>query len=279
MKKFLALALAILMMAAIAVPAFAAEFETQESEPVQFEDTLLWEETRYGNGNDNSSETNYLTDANDQEEENTKIEYGVAQAYTVTIPAEIHLHEFHATSGADGTVEGGKKDGYVYGIEKLGVSDVVIAGDETLNIYLSSSQWDPTTDATKGWTLKDAETGANNVTNNKDNTAGPSADVNYKIKAKDITVDAQGNDEVDTAQYITDYDSVSYGNADDKLIASGTGADVAASRILTQAAATGNAGTTGSGKTAFLYFSSKGTAQEGTFRDILTFTVKIEKNA
>ena len=267
MKKFLALALAILMMAAIAVPAMAAEFNVND-ESVDFDDTIAWEETRYGDHNDESGADNYLTDANDTEVENTRLEYGVAQAYTVTIPADINLHEFH-TDAESGSADG-KKDGYVYGIEKIGVSDVVIAGNEELNIYLSSTQYNA---QTGGWTLKDAELNdetAGNPTNDKDNTAGPSADVNYKIKVQDITV-VEGVDQIATANYITDYDNTNTG-----LVLSGTGADVAASRILNQAAATGNAGTTGSGKTAFLYFSSKGTAQEGTYRDVLTFTVKIE---
>ena len=61
------------------------------------------------------------------------------------------------------------------------------------------------------------------------------------------------------------------------MVLSGTDSTVAESLILNQAVATGNAGTTGSTNTVQLYFSSKGTAQEGTFRDVLTFTVRIEK--
>lgn len=241
MKKFLALALAIVMMAAIAVPAFAAEF-TEVPSYTDFTESILWEETRYGDGNDDKESQNYLTDANDSEEENTRIEYGVAQAYTVTIPADIRLYEFTAESTANQT------KGYVYGQETISVSDVVIAGDEELNIYLSSSQYDDT----NGWTLKDSE------------GTMSSADVNYKIKVED-------SDTVNAANYIADYDAATTG-----LVLNGTDSTVAASRILNQAVATGNAGTLGSTNTVQLYFSSKGTAQEGTFRDVLTFTVRIE---
>ena len=129
MKKFLALALAILMMAAIAVPAFAAEFD-QTIDVNEYDESILWTETRYGDGNDDKDATDtdgnsiYLDDANDVEEENTRIEYGVAQAYTVTIPADVRLYEHTAATDAN------KTQGYVYGQETLSVSDVVVAGDD-----------------------------------------------------------------------------------------------------------------------------------------------------
>ena len=236
MKKILAIALAIVMMASITVTSFAAIL----GDP----DVV---ETRYGDGNDNNTETNYLTDAADSQTEGTRIEYGVAQAYTVTIPADVRLNEYHGEETTQ-TV------GYVYGIEALGVSDVVIAGNEKICIYLSSTQYDS---SKGGWRMIDTE---------GEDGAKISADVNYKIVAKDGDVDAN--------QYLTssEYDAATG-------IVSGTDNTTAGSLILTQDRATGNAGTTGSEKNINLYFSSKGTAQEGTYKDVLTFTVRIETDA
>jgi len=235
MKKILALALAIVMMASITVTSFAAILDDETGDIVG---------TRYGDGNDDNTEANYLTDAADSQTEGTRIEYGVAQAYTVTIPADVRLNEYHGTD-AEQTV------GYVYGIEALGVSDVVVAGNEKICIYLSSTQYDS---AKGGWRMIDTE---------GENGAKISADVNYKIVAKDGDADA--------TQYLTEaeYDSTTG-------IVSGTDNTTAGSLILTQDRATGNAGTTGSEKNINLYFSSKGTAQEGTYKDVLTFTVRIE---
>ena len=69
MKKVLALALALVMMMAIAIPAFAAE-ETQVLSKVE--------------------------DSVDQLGTGTDIKYGVTQAYTITIPADVTF-----TEGAD----------------------------------------------------------------------------------------------------------------------------------------------------------------------------------
>ena len=270
MKKFLALALAIVMMAAIAVPAFAAEFEGNVAPEVEdFTEETLWEETRYGDGNDDSAQQNYLTDANDSEEENTRIEYGVAQAYTVTIPADVRLYEY---VGSDET---NQTKGYVYGIEELSVSDVVVAGDEELNIYVSSTQYNKNND--NKWTMVDTETGANNVADGD----GPSDDVNYKIVAADVTYEADGVTPIAAPQnYMTktEYGTVTgVVSSDDRTVDGEGKATARDGLILTCLKAAGNAGTTGSEKTINLYFSSMGTAQEGTYRDVLTFTVRVQK--
>ena len=267
MKKFLALALAIVMMAAIAVPAFAAEY-TESVEIEDFTESVLWTETRYGEDNEDAAATDaegnsiYLKDANDTEEENTRIEYGVAQAYTVTIPADVRLYEYVADDQTNQT------KGFVYGQETISVSDVVIAGDEELNIYLSSAQW--AHNGVESWTLVDTETGANNVANGD----GPSADVNYKI----VVADA---DTVDATNYLT---KTEYEDEDTVVVVSSTDRTVVEDEVtaknglvLNCATAAGNVSTLGSTNTAQLYFSSQGTAQEGTFRDILTFTVRIQK--
>ena len=268
MKKFLALALAILMMAAIAVPAMAAEFAGNVAPTINnFNEETLWEETRYGNGNDNSSETNYLTDAADEEVENTRIEYGVAQAYTVKIPADVRLYE-EFTDNTNKTI------GYVYGIEELSVSDVVVAGDEELNIYLSSANYNDKNTTTNGWTLIDTEV------NNQANVAqGPSANVNYKIVAADVAYDEDGAAIAAPGNYLTSAEyagTTGVVSSDNRTEADGK-ATARDGLILTCLRANGNQGTTGSTKTINLYFSSKGTAQEGTYRDVLTFTVRIQK--
>lgn len=245
MKKFLAIALAIVMMAALAVPAFAAYEMTDEAD-----NTVVGDDVHYGEDNDDPNADNYLTDAADsQNTDTTLIKYGVAQAYIVTIPAEINLHENKDEANTKKTV------GYVYGIEAIGVYDVVIAGDEELNIYVSSTQY-----AAGKWTLKDTE------------GSKRSADVNYKI----VVASTDEDYTVVEDNYITDYD-----NATETLVESGTGegADAAAAlvgHVLNCEVAEGNVGTTGSEAYANLYFSSKGTAQEGTYTDTLTFTVRIE---
>lgn len=102
MKKVLALALALIMMFAIAIPAMAAA-ETQVVSKVDDEVAAL------GTGTD--------------------IKYGVTQAYTVTIPADVTFVE-----GVD------HEDGDEMTAERtISASDVVIAGNEWLVVTVASS--------------------------------------------------------------------------------------------------------------------------------------------
>lgn len=265
MKKFLALALAIVMMAALAVPAFAAYEMTDEAGK-----TVQGLDDHYGVGNDNPKQPNYLTDAADsQNTDTTLIKYGVAQAYVVTIPAQIDLHE-NKTDSTNKTI------GYVYGIELIGVYDVVIAGDEELNIYAYSANFGTVLNEStpvSAWVLKNVEANAT------------SADVNYKFVTVDSTKTGEGASatySVDETNYMTsdEYDAAAGVVSGDGVNANVNGqntANATAGKVLNCAVADGNKGTTGSEKYANLYFSSKGTAQEGTYQDTITFNVRIQK--
>ena len=217
MKKLLALALAVVMMMAIALPAFAA---AAEADPIYSD--------RAGEGNDDSSKDNYLSDAADEWTDNdVLIKYGVAQAYTVTIPEAINLHEYKGDSTATQT------KGYVYSLQNVKIEDVVIAPTEEINVYLKSYNQSIRGGDNKVWYLMD-------TTENKDDNR-----VNYAVS---------------TSAFMPGEISGLENNG----------------KILTCAVARGNNGTTGSSAETNLYFSSKGTAQEGTYTDVLTFTVKVE---
>ena len=237
MKKLLAFALAIVMMMAIALPAFAAVATENTDEQVE----------RYGKDNDDSSKANYTDDAVDQTSKDTEIRYGVAQAYTVTIPANFELHQLIAAAD-------GRKVGMVYGTQPVSVEDVVIAKGEQLVIRLTSAATD--TDA-YAWKLIDTET------NNKSGdpkTAANSDYVNYVIKVAQTAADTNYADD------LIDYSALT--STDGYLAEGGI--------VLTCAAKQGNIDTTGSNAAVQLYFSSNGTAQEGTYLDTLTFTTSIE---
>lgn len=257
MKKFLAIALAIVMMAALAVPAFAAYTQTDVAGNV-----VEGTDEHYGAGNDtpttDPANDNYLEDQESYiNGDTTLIKYGVAQAYVVTIPAEINLHEHKDSANGNKTV------GYVYGIESIGVYDVVVAGDEELNIYITSDQFNDD-DAVNAWELIDREV-ANVYGEDKD---GPSDNVNYKIVVAPTTADYA----VVETNYLTEN---TYGSATN-VVLSGDGESDNVGHVLNCLVAEGNVGTTGSNAYANLYFSSKGTAQEGTYTDTLTFHVRIE---
>lgn len=217
MKKLLALALAIVMMMAIALPVFAAAADT---DPIQSD--------RAGDGNDDSASDNYLEDAADEWTDNdVLIKYGVAQAYTVTIPEAINLHEYKGDSTATQT------KGYVYSLQTVKIEDVVIAPTEEINVYLKSYN---------------------------QSIFGGSADVWY---LKDTTENNDGG-------------RVNYAVSTDAFMPGEISGLANGGKVLTCAVAAGNVGTTGSSAETPLYFSSKGTAQEGTYTDVLTFTVKVE---
>lgn len=105
MKKILALVLAIIMMAAIAVPAFAED-------PVRADRT--------------QSET-FVGDADNAEtaSPDVKVTYGVTQSYVIIIPADVTF------------VEGG--DGKIASLESTLAADKVrIAGNEKLTVAIDS---------------------------------------------------------------------------------------------------------------------------------------------
>jgi len=227
MKKLLALALAVVMMMAIALPVFA---DPADTDPVF--------ETRYGDGNDDSSKDNYLEDAEDSyTKDKVEIKYGVAQAYTATIPEAINFHEFVAESA------GNQTKGYVYSLQTATVSDVVLAADEYLNVYLKSETvgiYSAGGDSARVWQLRDVEEHAT--------ANGAGQRVDYAVRT-------------------------------DKFLPETISGIANNGAILVCKAASGNMGTTGSSATTQLYFSSKGTAQEGTYIDYLTFTVAVETAA
>lgn len=198
MKKIFALALAIVMMMAIALPVFAEE---------STEATKL--STVYGEDNDSQ-----IVD------DEFELEYGVAQTYTVIIPEEI---SFNA----------GLKDQK----RTLSVENAILAGNERIEISI---------DSLNDWQLLDYET---------DNVAGTTVSgisdaVDYWFDTKSGTVI-----NFDATQFGTTYDRY-----DDVLVVD---------------RAAGNKGIEGAKGSVDLYFSTRGTAQEGTYRDYLTFVVEI----
>lgn len=118
MKKILALVLAIIMMAAIAVPAFAED-------PVRADRT--------------QTET-YVGDADNAEtmSPDVKVTYGVLQTYTISIPADVNLAPNDGGSFANGN--------NLRATAVLGASNVKINGKETLTVTATSKN---------SWVLKD----------------------------------------------------------------------------------------------------------------------------
>lgn len=205
MKKLLALALAVVMMMAIALPAFAANGQAT---------THTWGVTDETPG---ASDTQSNFD-------NVVLEYGVAQAYEVTIPADINF----------GYMNPG--DNVLSDTRKVSVSNAVIAGNETLVITVASDA----TGEKKAWTMADIY--------------GKSTAVSYTA-----TISGRTN-----AVFSETYDNNNtYG--DDKVYT-----------VMTVAAATGNIGTDPNNDAEVtITFATNGTAQEGLYRDTLTFTVSI----
>lgn len=195
MKKVLALALALIMMLAIAIPAFA---EGEES---------------------NTNETaNSFSDETAGTVGNTKVEYGVDQSYTVTIPKLItfgsQLKDVEATVSA--------KDAYLAGNEKLVVSV------ESATTYTITGSKVVTKDA---WEMVDIN--------------GISTPVDYWVAKA----------------------------------AQKTATDLVDGVVLEVSRAAGNKGIVGSSGSQALYFSTNGTAQEGSYEDRLTFNVEIAETA
>ena len=188
MKKIIALVVAIIMMAAIAVPAFA-EVETKQFNNV---------------GNTGT----------------TDVIFGVDRGYTVSIPTEVRF------SGLAGTAQ-------------LSVSSVKIAGDETVEIRVSSTQY-----ADGTWVLVD---------NNEDGEGAPISDnVPYMIKI-DVP---DPNDDTPVVSGSTVVLSATTNTEDYELTIP---SDV----------------TSGTKNSVTLLFSTEGTSQVGDYRDVLTFTASV----
>ena len=188
MKKIIALALALVMMAAIAVPVFAA------SESFTADATL----------------TNQTT-----------VKYGVSQTYTVTIPETITISDAQATTA------------------EVSASNVKIAGDKSLRLVVSSTQYDDENDT---WVLIDQ---------NKNEDVSISDPVDYMITYP-VTVD----------ETTTDTDVVS-----------GTTQILVVSSKVVYDDETGDP--IGNSGAVTLKFTTEGTSQVGDFQDKLTFSVTI----
>lgn len=203
MKKLLALALAVVMMMAIALPAFAADGAESKSS---------WGVT---------DETPGAADIQ-SDFDNVVLEYGVAQAYEVTIPADINF----------GYMNPG--DNVLSDVRNVAVTNAVIAGTETLVITVVSEN---------GWTMAD--------------TFNKSTAVSYTAAIEGRTAG------IFSETYDNNTDS-----ADEKVYT-----------VMTVAAATGNEGIDPDNDADVdITFTTAGTAQEGLYRDTLTFTVAIIEN-
>ncbi len=201
MKKFLAIALAVLMIAAMAIPAFAADevraFDDQEK--------IVTDE-------DTPEEADGSVDPNADKTQDFLVEYGVDQSYTVTIPADVFFD-------ADSLQTSGDYNGNYMITRVVKADDVKIAGDETLTVKVASAN---------EWTMPD--------------TNGKSVAVDY---------------------------GATIGTADEKFT------NKEDNTVLTVEAPEANNGTEGRDGTATITFFTIGTAQEGNYRDVLTFTISV----
>ena len=199
MKKVLALALALVMMMAIAIPAFAAE-ETQVLSKV--EDSV----DKLGTGTD--------------------IKYGVTQAYTITIPADVTFTEAVGhVAGQDLTAQ-----------RILSATDVVISGNEWLVVKIAS-KYQTTVGEDEVWQMHE-----------ENEATTKSVPVSYTATAVDNDATVAENDPVVLL---------------DNSIA------------LVVAPVTGNVSTAGNDGSTTIDFATKGTGQEGSYIDVLTFSCEI----
>ncbi len=200
MKKIIALVLAVLMIAAMSIPAFADRAFSETEQTVA--DTNVDEVVDGTADPDASAETKDFL-----------VEYGVDQTYTVTIPADVFF-----TGSAD--TEGDFKD-YFKQERTVSAADVKIAGNEKLTVTVAS--------ATNFWKMVD--------------TNGASTAVDY-FCTKDTVANKFAQDEAEH-------------------------------EVLSVAAPVGNNGTTGNSGSQAVTFFTKGTAQEGNYKDVLTFAVDV----
>ncbi len=159
----------------------------------------------------------------------TTLIYGVSQSYMIKIPGNI---VFTPNEGAPGL-------GAVATVEAM---DVIIAGDETLNIAINSSY---------------------------ETSSGTGHDVTYQWWMKDTKMKVDG---VTPASVPVRYTATIPEGAGHASLYNGK-------KILTVDASVGDAGTesTASGSVV-ITFSTAGTAQDGAYQDILTFHVSVDKD-
>ena len=175
----------------------------------------------------------FAAGAPDQSNWSSLVMYGVEQFYIVVIPPEIVLNKVS-------TPKNGQTQGWIYGQQTIGVSDLICSGQEKLVITIASPDQYRLDDGRyltdKGpWHLID--------------TTGESARVRYYTS---------------TTQYFGEGDlpeDLAFRNGDE---------------IFAVDRQDGNLGTVGSKGETKLYFSSRGTAQAGVYRDRLTFTVEVQ---
>ena len=229
MKKLLALALAVVMMMAIALPAFAANGSESKSS---------W------------GDTDKLTDAAANKYENfdnVVLEYGVAQGYEVTIPADINFG--YMNDIADGNPFQDKRT--------VSVSNVVIAGTERLVLTVASASSYTQTGASQTtpktpWTMADLY--------------GKSTAVSYTATLGTLNYASEARDDETRANAVF---SETYDN-------NNTYGDGKVYTVMVIEPATGNTGITpDNGASIEITFATAGTAQEGLYQDTLTFTVEI----
>lgn len=197
MKKIIALALAILMMAAIAVPAFATKTVDQASTGTDRAPTTL-------------------------------VTFGVTEGYTVTVPAAVNFGNNRFTKTT------------------ISASNVIIPGNQTLKVAISSASVDDTQTA---WKMS-ATNGSNPV--------------EYKVSTD------------------FDFENGSYGEATG-VCANGTVVLTVLSNQQGEVSVPdGNEGATTMetqvtlAKSSTLYFGTPGTTQSGDYSDTITFTVTLD---
>ena len=174
----------------------------------------------------------FAADAPDQSNWSSLVVYGVEQSYVVVIPPEIIFSKASVS-------ENGKTAGWIYAQETIGVSDLIISGQEKIVITIASPDQFRLDDGRyltdKGpWHLID--------------TNGESMRVRYYTSTAKFYGEGAATEDA-------------FKNGDE---------------IFSLDRQDGNVGTTGSKGETKLYFSSKGTAQAGVYRDRLTFTVEVQ---
>lgn len=205
MKKIFALALAIVMMMAIALPAFATNIESDDTSKA----TGATADHIYG------SLTESAADSNDVDDE-VIIKYGVYQEYVITIPADVNFGYLSEETNRYETTR------------TVSASDVVINGKEYLVVKVTSAN---------AWQMVDQDK--------------KSVNVYY-----DATLDNPLTEAADEIKFDHESDGLQT-----ILVV-----DHAAGNEGWQAKAGGNVDIT---------FTTAGTAQEGTYKDTLTFAVEI----
>ena len=174
----------------------------------------------------------FAADAPDQSNWSSLVIYGVEQSYIVIIPPEITLRKAEKS-------ENGQTAGWIYAQETIGVSDLIISGQEKIVITIASPDQFRLDDGRylteKGpWHLIDTKCESGRVRY-------------YTSTSKYFGEGAPTEDAFKNGDQVFSLDRMD-----------------------------SNIGTTGASGETKLYFSSKGTAQSGVYRDRLTFTVEVQ---